>query len=126
MESIKEKHKLKAPRFIQHRAGNLLEIGSVHDSTLQGVARLAYKQGAVQVIEMIEEKAKKNDMKGIVQILIDARYTDFYEEIDNMRAEEVEHGNKRETRHTHARTLANRGLHSRRKLGVAFRGRHKR
>jgi hypothetical protein len=89
METTEEKHKLKAPRFIQHRAGPLLEIGSSHSGTLQGVARLAYKQGAVQVIEMIREKAEKNDIKGIVQILMDAKYTDFYEEIENMRAEEV-------------------------------------
>ena len=84
-----EKHKLKAPRFIQHRAGRLLEIGSSNSGTLQGVARLAYKQGAEQVIDMIREKAEKNDVKGIVQILIDAKYNDFYEDIENMRAEEV-------------------------------------
>lgn len=85
----KQKHKLKAPRFIQHRAGRMLEIGSSNSETLQGVARLAYKQGAEQVINMIREKAEKNDIKGIVQILIDAKYNDFYEEIENMRAEEV-------------------------------------
>jgi len=89
MEATKEKHKLKAPRFIQHRAGRLLEIGSSHSNTLQGVARLAYKQGAEQVINMIREKAERNDVKGIVQILTDAKYNDFYEEIENMRAEEV-------------------------------------
>ena len=82
-------HKLKAPRFIQHKAGSLLEIGSSKCSTLQGVAKLAYVQGANQVIEMVREKAEKNDMKGIVQILQDAKYNDFYEEIENMRAEEV-------------------------------------
>ena len=86
---MEAKHKLKAPRFIQHRAGRMLEIGSSHDSTLQGVARLAYKQGAEQVIEMIREKAEINDIKGIVQILTDAKYNDFYEDIENMRAEEV-------------------------------------
>ena len=67
----------------------MLEIGSSHSHTLQGVARLAYKQGAEQVINMIREKAERNDIKGIVQILIDAKYNDFYEEIENMRAEEV-------------------------------------
>jgi hypothetical protein len=67
----------------------LLEIGSSHDATLQGVARLAYVQGAKQVIGMIREKAERNDIKGIVQILEDARYTYFYEDIENMRAEEV-------------------------------------
>ena len=82
-------HKLKAPQLIQHRAGSLLEIGSQHSSTLQGVAKLAYVQGAQQVIEMVREKAMKNDVKGIVQILTDAKYNDFYEEIENMRAEEV-------------------------------------
>lgn len=83
------KHKLKAPRFIQHRAGRMLEIGSSHSETLQGVARLAYVQGARQVINMIREKAEKNDIKGIVQILTDAKYNDFYKDIENMRAEEV-------------------------------------
>lgn len=86
---MEEKHKLKAPRFIQHRAGRMLEIGSSHSETLQGAARIAYKQGAEQVINMIREKAERNDIKGIVQILMDAKYTDFYEEIENMRAEEV-------------------------------------
>ncbi len=89
MEATKEKHKLKAPRFIQHRAGPLLEIGSSHSHTLQGVARLAYKQGAEQVINMIREKAERNDIKGIVQILEDAKYNDFYTDIENMQAEEV-------------------------------------
>ena len=89
MEATKEKHKLKAPRFIQHKAGRLLEIGSSHSETLQGVARLAYKQGAEQVINMVREKAERNDIRGIVQMLIDAKYNDFYEEIENMRAEEV-------------------------------------
>ena len=86
---MNKKHKLKAPRFIQHRAGHLLEIGSSHEATLQGVARLAYKQGAEQVINMIREKAEKNDIKGIIQVLTDAKYNDFYEDIENMRAEEV-------------------------------------
>ncbi len=86
---MEAKHKLKAPRFIQHRAGSMLEIGSSNSETLQGVARLAYVQGAQQVISMIREKAEKNDIKGIVKILIDAKYNDFYEEIENMRAEEV-------------------------------------
>tara|TARA_R100000995_G_scaffold35275_1_gene16078 strand:+ start:492 stop:695 length:204 start_codon:yes stop_codon:yes gene_type:complete len=67
----------------------MLEIGSSNSETLQGVARLAYVQGAQQVISMIREKAEKNDIKGIVKILIDAKYNDFYEEIENMRAEEV-------------------------------------
>jgi len=89
MRYTKEKHKLKVPRFIQHRAGPLLEIGSSHSHTLQGVARLAYVQGAKQVIGMIREKAERNDIKGIVQILTDAKYNDFYEAIENMRAEEV-------------------------------------
>ena len=82
-------HKLKAPRFIQHRAGPMLSIGSQNGSTLQEVAKLAYVQGAQQVIEMVREKAMKNDVKGIVQILEDAKLITFYEDIENMRAEEV-------------------------------------
>lgn len=80
-------HKLKAPRFIQHRAESMLSIGSQYSSTLQGVAKIAYVQGAQQVIEMVREKAMKNDVKGIMQILEDAKYNNFYEEIRNMRAE---------------------------------------
>lgn len=89
MEATKEKHKLKTPRFIQHKAGPMLSIGSQNGSTLQEVAKLAYIQGAQQVIEMVWEKAEINDWKGIVQILIDAKYNDFYEDIENMRAEDA-------------------------------------